>query len=338
MAVVHEHTVVTIGDIAYYVRPRSEVGSAPILRRSSPQFHWPQLTISTQKTGIVSEPPGSGINNSVKPATVVHLGCSDLTRKALEDVFSRIETEDDVFQRAFFAGGTVIVELPAGVTSCAIPDDVDTFLQSQASDLIFSSTLPPIPEGPYLIKGTSLHQVWRLYEDDLFSFISAVVPADGGDEETTFRPLPVSAYGGVHLVVAVPSRLYSPKDKSKPLNGCRITVKDNFHLAGAVTTMGSRSFAAYYGVQNETSAYVKELVSKGAVILGKIKMGAYTGLEAPPEKSIDYLPPFNPHGDGYQGPSGSSMAAAASVSGYDWVDISLGTDSKWEEPHPLLVT
>lgn len=91
--------------------------------------------------------------------------------------------------------------------------------------------------------------------------------------------------------------------------------------------MGSRSYAVYYGFQNETSLYVKELLAKGAVIVGKTKMGAYTGSEAPPDKSIDYLPPFNPRGDGYQGPSGSSMGAGSSIAGYDWVDISLGTDS-----------
>lgn len=142
-----------------------------------------------------------------------------------------------------------------------------------------------------------------------------------------FRPLPVAAYSGMHPVIAVPSRLYFSQNGNKPLNGKRISVKDNFHLAGAVTSMGSRSYAAFYGFQNETSAYVKELILQGAVIVGKTKMGAYTGSEAPPDKSIDYLPPFNPRGDGYQGPSGSSMGAGSSISTYDWLDISLGTDS-----------
>ncbi|KAK0702782.1 amidase signature domain-containing protein [Lasiosphaeris hirsuta] len=221
--------------------------------------------------------------------SVTGKSCPSATRKSLEDALDRFESEDDVFQRVFFEGGTIIAQLSDGSTECSSPDDVTDFLWSHSSELILSPSATPIPEGPYLIKGASLHQGWRLYEDELFAFVSAVVPEDGPDE---FR-----AYSGVHPVVAVPSRLYFPKDKSKPLNGLRITVKDNFHLAGA----------------NETSAYAKDLISQGAV--------------APPEKSIDYFPPFNTRGDGYQGPSGSSMGAAASVSGYEWVDVSLGTDT-----------
>lgn len=147
-------------------------------------------------------------------------------------------------------------------------------------------------------------------------------------EQHSFQPLHAGAYTGTHSVVAVPSRLYFPISSEKPLNGKRVTVKDNFHLAGLVTTMGSRSYAEYYGVQETSSLYVREIVFQGAIIVGKTKMGAFTGSEAAPEKSIDYFPLWNPRGDGYQGPSGSSMGAGFSVAGYSWVDITLGTDSK----------
>ncbi|KAK3297432.1 amidase signature domain-containing protein, partial [Chaetomium fimeti] len=125
----------------------------------------------------------------------------------------------------------------------------------------------------------------------------------------------------------VPSRLYYPPSAEKPLNGLRITVKDNYHLSGVHTTMGSRSYAKLYGPQDQTSELVNQLVRQGAVILGKTKMGAYAGSEVPPEKCIDHFPPWNPRGDGYQGPSGSSSGAASSVASYPWVDIALGTDT-----------
>lgn len=57
-------------------------------------------------------------------------------------------------------------------------------------------------------------------------------------------------------------------------------------------------------------------------------MGAYAGSKVPPEKTIDYFAPWNPRGDGYQGPSGSSSGAGSSAAGYDWIDLAFGTDSK----------
>jgi len=81
--------------------------------------------------------------------------------------------------------------------------------------------------------------------------------------------------------VGVPSRLYTPPSAERPLNGLRVTVKDNYHLAGVHTTLGSRSYAKLYGPQSQTSELVKRLVDLGAVIIGKTKMGAYAGSEVP---------------------------------------------------------
>ncbi len=69
-------------------------------------------------------------------------------------------------------------------------------------------------------------------------------------------------------------------------------------------------------------------------MVGKTKLSAFAGAEAPPCNCIDYFPPWNPRGDGYQGPSGSSSGAAASVAGYAWLDHSLCTDS---EPCSIIV-
>jgi Asp-tRNA(Asn)/Glu-tRNA(Gln) amidotransferase A subunit family amidase len=108
----------------------------------------------------------------------------------------------------------------------------------------------------------------------------------------------------------------------------RVAIKDNVHLNGIVTTIGSRSYTACYGVQNVTSSFVKHLISQGAVIVGKTKLSAYAGSEIPPEKCIDYFPPWNARADGYQGPSGSSSGAGSSIGGYSWLDLSLATDSE----------
>jgi len=48
----------------------------------------------------------------------------------------------------------------------------------------------------------------------------------------------------LYPAVAAPSRLHCPVSDEKPLNGLKVTVKDNYYPAGVHTTMASRSFAA----------------------------------------------------------------------------------------------
>lgn len=107
------------------------------------------------------------------------------------------------------------------------------------------------------------------------------------------------------------------------------------HLAGIVTTLGSRSYTELYGEQQDSSEYIQLLIQKGAVVVGKTKLSAFAGSEIPPSQCIDYFPPWNPRGDGYQGPSGSSSGAAASVAGYPWLDAAICTDST-SIPFPAL--
>ena len=109
----------------------------------------------------------------------------------------------------------------------------------------------------------------------------------------------------------------------------RISVKDNYNVAGITTKLGIRAFAELYGQQRQTAEIVRRLVDLGASVVGQTKLGAYAGSEVPPEKCIDYFPPWNPRGDSYQGPSGSSSGAGSSIASYDWLDLSLATDSKW---------
>jgi Asp-tRNA(Asn)/Glu-tRNA(Gln) amidotransferase A subunit family amidase len=108
----------------------------------------------------------------------------------------------------------------------------------------------------------------------------------------------------------------------------RIAVKDIFHIRGIVTTMGSRAYTECYGVQQHTSSYLQHLIDLGVVLVGKTKMSAFSGSEAPPEKCIDYFPPWNPRADGYLAPAASSSGAGATVAGYEWLDVSLGSDSE----------
>lgn len=52
-------------------------------------------------------------------------------------------------------------------------------------------------------------------------------------------------------------------------------------------------------------------------------------MQEEPLEAVEFTAPFNPRGDGYQVPSGSSHGSAASVGSYDWLNFSVGSDSSY---------
>lgn len=129
--------------------------------------------------------------------------------------------------------------------------------------------------------------------------------------------------------VAVPSRLYSQPSTQYPLAGKRISVKDNFELAGMKIALSNKSYLATYDASNTTAEVVESLIAKGAIIVGKTKMCAFATVENPTDQWIDFQCPFNPRGGGYLHPGGSSTGAGAALAGYKWLDHSIGSDSKY---------
>lgn len=144
----------------------------------------------------------------------------------------------------------------------------------------------------------------------------------------SFAPVHFLDSEGVWKNAAVPSRLYFTPTKEKPLAGQRITIKDNYRLSGVKSTFSSRAYEATYGPDNETAVFVQQLMKLGAVIVGKSKMSSFASAEEPTDQWVDFHAPFNPRGDGYQTPAGSSNGAAAALSGYPWLDFCFGTDSR----------
>ncbi|KAL8741430.1 MAG: hypothetical protein Q9190_005963 [Brigantiaea leucoxantha] len=126
--------------------------------------------------------------------------------------------------------------------------------------------------------------------------------------------------------VVVPSRCYYKPSKSFPLDGARISVKDNIDIAGHKTTLCNRAWIELYPAKTKDAACVQVLRNAGAIIVCKVKLQAMIMREEPLE-CVEFIAPFNPRADGYQVPSGSSHASAAGISSYDWLDFSIGSDS-----------
>ncbi|KAK0750252.1 amidase [Schizothecium vesticola] len=283
---------------------------------------------------------------TVVPAVVLHRGGDHtLSLDSVRDSFDRFLQTDDVFQKSFTKHSFLLV-VPSPLiarpkdseeqyrlrsyASCTtvesldkrVPSDLAEYLESRSLTLCFLDELA-VPEGPYFVADRQLHQAWRLYPDHLGAFSNTVIP----DDTERFQSLQNSAFTGSEAAVAVPSRLYYKPTPWKPLSGRRIAIKDNMDLGGVVTGLGNRAYAELYGERSESAKLIQLLLEKGAVVVGKTKLSAFAGSEVPPTQCVDYFPPWNARGDGYQGPSGSSSGAASATGGYSWLDHSIGTDT-----------
>lgn len=95
---------------------------------------------------------------------------------------------------------------------------------------------------------------------------------------------------------------------------------------GLKTSLYNRAYYQTYPPRPKTATCIQQLVDAGAVLIGKTKMISFGCWEEPTEY-IDYQAPWNPRGDGYQSPGGSSSGSAAAIGSYNWVDIAIGSDS-----------
>ena len=132
--------------------------------------------------------------------------------------------------------------------------------------------------------------------------------------------------------IAVPSRLYVATSPKCPLAGWRIAVKDNFQIKEIPTSICNRAYYELNDTPQDTAACIKILIEAGAVIAGTTKLASFAATEEPVE-CIDWPAPWNPRADGYQSPAGSSSGSGAAIASYDWLDITIGSDSKSSERH-----
>ena len=107
----------------------------------------------------------------------------------------------------------------------------------------------------------------------------------------------------------------------------RVAVKDNFHIQGLRTSACNRSYYELYPPASKTADCIQKLRELGADILGTTKLASFAATEEPIE-CVDFQAPWNPRGDGYQSPAGSSSGSGAAIASYEWLDISIGSDSK----------
>lgn len=260
----------------------------------------------------------------MKATPFAYLGTVNTTN--LSSTIDSFYSKDDVFSKSFL--GTVLVngnisanqfsDLPIPVTTVQV-------LELGSDDLSLNGTLLP---GPYFLHPDgSVTLVYRLYTDPNFAWVESIT---GPDPNGVFSPVSGSTGDGVNggVSVAVPSRLYyPPASQEKPLSGLRFGVKDIIDVKGIRTSIGSRAIFSLDRFGNETGIATQKLIDLGAVLVGKVKTTQYALSEVPTGDYIDQLGPYNPRGDNYQNPQGSSVGSGVSVASYDWLDFAVGTDT-----------
>ncbi|KAI4716221.1 amidase signature enzyme [Aureobasidium sp. EXF-10727] len=268
----------------------------------------------------ISKPLRKALDNAggLLPFTVVHapsLGYGE--QDFSHDIASYIST-DDAFSKGFLEA--VYVQY-SNLSGHRYPGFSAPKLSGNGSVNVvsagFASNASSIPVGPYFVTSTgSVHEAWRLFSDVQGAFLETTI----ANKDGTFPCcLPMSK--------DMPSRLYFTKTDEKPLAGVRLGVKDIYDIAGLRTSNGNRAWYHFYPPANKTALSVQHLIDAGAVVVGKMKTSQFANGEVATADWVDYHEPFNPRGDGYQDTSSSSSGPGAGAAAYDWLDLTLGSDT-----------
>lgn len=264
-------------------------------------------------------------NSSVKsltPFTYLDFADSTVGGPDISSVIASFISSDDVFSEAFLS--TVLLSAEDDAT-VKLKDDAEAYFDG--SNILSGSLNGTLLSGPYILHPDgSITKAYRLYDDPYFAIVESVTPGEDGAYIPVTGSTGDRANGGVS--VAVPSRLYFPEPtEDRPLEGKRLIVKDIFNLKGIRTSAGSRSYFALDKIAAETAPSLQKLIDLGAVVVAKSKTTQFALGEAPTVDYVDQLAPFNPRGDGYQNPQGSSSGTGAGLAAYPWLDFGTGSDT-----------
>ncbi|KAF9890488.1 hypothetical protein FE257_005893 [Aspergillus nanangensis] len=289
----------------------------------------PVSKIEGYKSSVFESIPPVGMG--IVPMTIIPVTAATDMESVLGDYTRR----DDVYRSAFLR----VVHLTSQDTKGPAPPFAKflSVLESAGNELALVNTRrhnsklatirlsEDLPSGPYFVSVHSgeIYRAYRLYPDDNLAFIQGAV----SDEKGGFQPLPAVTENAMTKDVAVPSRLYYTPTVAKPLAGLRLGVKDIFHIHGLKTSGGSRSYYSLYGVQNITAPSIQRLFDLGAVLVGKTGTVQFANGDRPTADWVDFHCPFNPRGDGYQAPGGSSSGSGAAIGSYEWLDLAVGSDT-----------
>lgn len=278
-----------------------------------------EFLISPTRVYLTSSilPTANNFNHEFIPVSAISWDKTSFGRNDLEKVCHRFEDEDDVWCRGFLS---LIILLRPSNSKCAT---------SSKHIVSIDNTRAKLPCGPLAInKATGqIFTVAKLEPDTHNAFVSSIIPSSEAKSNFTEYMRSES------IQVPLPSKLYFPQNDAKPLNGLRIAVKDTIALKGLRTSYGSKAWLDTHPPEAATAPCIQKLIDAGAIVVGKVKTTEFAeGVD--PCEWYDTSCPFNPRGDGHQKPSSSSTGSAVAMAAYDWLDVTIGTDTGGSIRHP----
>ncbi|KAG5723421.1 Glutamyl-tRNA(Gln) amidotransferase subunit A [Termitomyces sp. T112] len=274
------------------------------------------------------------------PVTSITAQYSPITKSFLESQIAAYGNIDDVWTDRFLDSLFISYD---GQFTGFFQEEAEEWLQaSNISHLYLSSnirlpkfTSPPVsqieagpPAGPYFTmlslssSHLDIHAAYRLRKDEYASFLFGAIPDPSGGWIKTNITLDTSNA----QYIPVPSRI-SLLTKSLPLSGMRFALKDIFDVQGLPTGAGSLAYALVNPVPNTTAPSIQYLFSLGATLLGKTRTSQFAH-GAQPWEYVDHAYSFNPRADGHLTASASSSGSACAVAGYEWVEFTVGSDTR----------
>ncbi|KAJ3541338.1 hypothetical protein NM208_g4657 [Fusarium decemcellulare] len=281
--------------------------------------------------------PSVGIPSRPSLVTVICLPhLASITKVWLQGYLEKLD-DCDVYDRKSFLKRVIFATAQDRQT---IPPECLEYLATlgcgHVEVKVVSHDHSSLVSGPYYYDGKGYKGAYRLYDDKQGAFLSTIKPSveQSSREDIEFQQLEAAGSLYACLGVAVPPRkLALPASSSYQL---RVAVKDCYSLKGLKTSLCNRDYYEMSNPATPTAEAVQALLKDGAHILGLTKLSSMVAREEPLD-AVDFPTAFNPRGDGYQSPAGSSSGSAVAVAAYDWVDCALGTDTSGSGRRPAMV-
>ncbi|KAK2747761.1 hypothetical protein FQN57_001791 [Myotisia sp. PD_48] len=266
-----------------------------------------------------------GANQFAVPCTVITIPQSATVQDVLSDSIEKFGRLDDVWSLSFLQN----VVLQSSSPEESIRQQAEALLRPYNTSSVYITPISSrtINDGPYFLHMGNLHPAYRLVPDYNGAFTVATVPTE---DPYCYKSLDAAAWGEMFptsLTAAVPSRLYHKPTAEKPFAGTRIGIKDIMDLCGLRTGASSRENVQLRDTRKQNAEIIQKLLKLGFIIIGKLKTTQFADSEWPTCDYVDYHAPFNPRGDGYQTTNGSSSGSATAMATYQWLDLTLGTDT-----------
>ena len=284
------------------------------------------------------------------PATSIHVDTPRISKRALQSYLNQFSEIDDVWNRFFLKS---VILYYHGQTPATIDDQAGIWLRHQGVTTLFLSgsiewparevvptyKLPhKVDVGPIIISRQdrgeethlAFHNVYRLYIDEYEGFLFGAIPNlihHGGWLLINFT-VPAASDNEIALqLIPVPSRLNELPTPDFPLGGMRFGLKDIYHARGLPTAAGSIAYQLTHDIPEETAPSIKMLLDLGAVMVGKTRTSQFAH-GAHPWEFVDVPYSWNPRADGHLTASASSSGSACAIAAYDWLDFTIGSDTR----------